>query len=211
MAYRPAVAVVRSLLACFDDTETIIADSREDMAILLPELEHGGKSRRGERIGSERQLAVFDAVARRVRHAADLHPVTIVVDDLHWADRPSLLLFGHLVRYCADRPVLFLVGFRQHEVSRDHPVVQWLADSRATAEVEELRLAGLDEAGTDHLLTELSGRPAPLAFTTAMVSVTRGNPLFIHELARDARASGALDPRRDTWNVRVRGSVCRRD
>ena len=43
------------------------------------------------------QLRLFVAVARTVTTLAQRRPTIIVVDDLHWADRSSIDLFGHLV------------------------------------------------------------------------------------------------------------------
>jgi predicted ATPase len=52
----------------------------------------------------------------------------VVLDDAHWADASSLLLLRHLVRELGRDPVLFVVSFREAEVSPDAPVAAALAE-----------------------------------------------------------------------------------
>jgi predicted ATPase len=44
------------------------------------------------------QFRLFDAYTSFIRAAAEQTPLVIVLDDLHWADKPSLLLLQHLAR-----------------------------------------------------------------------------------------------------------------
>ena len=44
------------------------------------------------------QFQLFDSVASLLREIAEQHPLILVLDDLHWADAPTLLLLRHVVR-----------------------------------------------------------------------------------------------------------------
>ena len=206
VAFRPAVAAIRSLLAALDDPGEIAAVGRSDLAVLIPELGTLPSSARPPRLGPARQMAVFDAVARMLQALAERQPVVIVLDDLHWSDRSSLRLVSHVARHCVDVPVMLVVAYRPHEIGPEHVAADWLADLRAGDAVETLRLGGLDHPGTEAMLAGLHGRSTPAAFAASMFAVTGGNPLFVHELDRDARASGAVDARRNAWQVQAAGA-----
>ena len=78
-----------------------------------------------------------------------LAPVVLVLDDLHWADRPTVQLLRHVVS--ADVPLrLFVIGtFRDSDLDPDHPLAEALAALHREAEVERIALGGL---GDDELL-----------------------------------------------------------
>ena len=71
---------------------------------------------------------LFDAVISVVRRLAARGPVLLVLDDLHWADRSSLLLARQLVRAAPLGPVLLLGTFRDDELAERHPLPEVLAD-----------------------------------------------------------------------------------
>src|SRR5690606_21770050 len=50
---------------------------------------------------------------------AETEPVMLVVDDLHWCDRPSLLFLTYLARRVENQPVLVLAGLREREPGAD--------------------------------------------------------------------------------------------
>lgn len=52
----------------------------------------------GELDRADRRFALFDTVTRQLVAAAVDDPVLLVLNDVHWADQPSLLLLRHLVR-----------------------------------------------------------------------------------------------------------------
>ena len=55
-----------------------------------------------------------------------------MLDDLHWADPPTLLLLRHLARQVERAPVLVVVTYRDTEVGRDHPLAAAVDDLRAS-------------------------------------------------------------------------------
>ena len=65
-------------------------------------------------------LGLFEALAER-------RPLVLVVEDVHWADRPTRDLLGFLVRNLRHAGVLLVVTFRSDELDRGHPLRALLA------------------------------------------------------------------------------------
>ncbi len=74
------------------------------------------------------RLRLFDSVADAIAELAADGPLLVVIDDLHWAARPSLLLLRHVIRRHADRRLLIVASYRDNEVDRHHPLADLLAD-----------------------------------------------------------------------------------
>lgn len=202
LAYRPVVACLQSLMRLMDDDlDAVIGSDRPALAILLPELAAGDAADHDPGARSEQQLYVFDAVARFVTRAAELAPVVLVIEDVHWADQPSLLLLGHLARHSADAQVLLVVTYRDNEIGPEHRLTGWLSGLRSARPVRQVELAGLGPEQIDEMMAALNGRPAPEAFGAAVAAATNGNPLFIRELTQHAKDLGLLDPARDRWQL----------
>ncbi len=122
-------------------------------------------------------------------------PVLFVVDDLHWADPPSLELIHHLALSTREIPVLILGAYREVELERTHPLNRLLVDlNRERLLVRErLRRLTLPEAG--ELLEALLGGPAPDGLAALAHEQTEGNPFFLEELV-----NGLIENARLLWN-----------
>ena len=93
---------------------------------------------------TERYL-LFSAVVGLLEQSSAESPVVLVLDDLHWADRPTLALLRYVVAEAHALRLLVLGNYRDSDLSRDHPLVDVLADLRRENGVERLILKGLDE------------------------------------------------------------------
>ena len=87
---------------------------------------------------------LFEAVADALGRIARERPLVAVLDDLHWADPPTLLLLRFLVRSPSAPPMLLIGTYRDTELSRTHPLAETLADLRRGRLVERISLTGLD-------------------------------------------------------------------
>src|SRR5205085_6784180 len=74
------------------------------------------------------QYRLFDAVSQWLHALAHDAPVVLVVDDLHWATRPTLHLLRHVFRSTESVPLLMIASYRDTEVGRGHPLTELLAD-----------------------------------------------------------------------------------
>jgi tetratricopeptide (TPR) repeat protein len=148
---------------------------------------------------------LFDAVAGLFSAASQHTPVVLVLDDLHWARAPELLLLKHLVRSAMPLRLLVLATYRDSDLTRAHPLTAALADLRREAGVERLALHGLDEAGVVALLTAAAGHVLDepgLVLARAIHRETEGSPLFVGEILRNLTESGAIFQEGDRWTYR---------
>ena len=128
---------------------------------------------------------LFESVDAALRTGA---PTVLALDDLHWADKGTLLLLAHLVR--ATRPAALLVvgTYRESELSRTHPLAATLGDLRREGLYERVSLAGLEVADVAQLVRGWLGSEE-LAAT--LHEETAGNPFFLEEVVRHLRETGA--------------------
>jgi DNA-binding CsgD family transcriptional regulator len=127
------------------------------------------------------RFRVFEAITDAVIDAASASGLVVVLDDLHWADEPSLLALRHLANRVADAPLLVLAATRS--------VASTIGTRRALPElirapsVERLDLRGFDLAEVRDQL-ERRGAADADRHAPEVLELTGGNPLFVGELAR---------------------------
>jgi DNA-binding SARP family transcriptional activator len=124
------------------------------------------------------------AVAGLLRRLADTRPLLVVVDDLHWADVPSLSLLAFLAGQLHDARLVVVGTYRDVEALPGRPLAETLGALAREPVVERISLGGLDRAGVAALIGRtIGGRPAqPLV--DAVADRCGGNPFFITELLR---------------------------
>jgi class 3 adenylate cyclase/tetratricopeptide (TPR) repeat protein len=143
---------------------------------------------------TERYL-LFGAVMSLLEEATRHEPLVLILDDLHWADKPSLSLLRHLVTHGAEMRVLVLGTYRDSDLDEGAALADLLADLHREAEVSRVALRGLEagdvvaimEAAAGHELDETGRNVA-----AAIVRETEGNPFFVGELLRHLVESGAM-------------------
>ena len=139
------------------------------------------------------RFGLFDAVAAFLRNAGAGRPLMVVLDDLHAADAPSILLLRFVARELGEAGVLVLGAYRDMELDRGHPLAVALAELSREAATRHVRLSGLDEAGVARLIYEVTGVTPGEGVAAAVHRDTEGNPLFVGEVARLLAAEGRLE------------------
>jgi DNA-binding SARP family transcriptional activator/tetratricopeptide (TPR) repeat protein len=136
-------------------------------------------------------------------------PVILILDDLHWADRPTLLLLEHLARAPVEVGLLILGTYRDSELPPSHPLSGTLLNLRRERRLERIFLKGLEEDHVAELISDLAGNEPPPAFVRAIHRDTEGNPFFVEEMLRHLIETGSL--RRDaggwSWDAASRDGV----
>ena len=135
---------------------------------------------------------LFGAVAALLASGSAVTPVVLILEDLHWADAPTLSLFRYLVRDREEAPLLILGTYRDVELAHTPPLVETLADLRRDRVLDRLSLSGLPESDVGALVEAHAGRTVPAAFTRAVYAQTEGNPFFIGEVLRHLADNGVL-------------------
>ena len=146
------------------------------------------------------QARIFQQYAAALRRLTQTAPLVVVLDDLQWADAPSIGLLFHLVRTIEDGALLIVGSYRPDDVAigRDggrHPLESTMNEiKRYFGDVWiDLGLAGASEGGSS-LTVLLDQKPNTLdaAFRDALLQHTGGHPLFTLELIREMKARGDL-------------------
>ncbi len=176
-----------------DELRLVVGQHRPTLAKLLPELAEQAPHTAidGAAEASERErFVLFDAVASVLAEIADAHPLILVLDDLHWADAPTLQLLRHVARSTEHTPLLLVGTYRETEVDQAHPLAQALAELRRARALVSLKIEGLGEEDVGQLISARSRREAPGAFARAILERTEGNPFFVEEVLRDVDVEG---------------------
>lgn len=134
------------------------------------------------------RYALFDAVVAMLRVAATGAPIVLILDDLHWAAKPTLLLMRHLLRFGDQARVQIIGTYRSTDLDRSHPLAAMLADLHRDGTASRLNLGGLDEDDVTCYVAESGYADEDLA--RALASVTGGNPFFLIEALRHVDESG---------------------
>jgi class 3 adenylate cyclase/tetratricopeptide (TPR) repeat protein len=137
---------------------------------------------------------LFEAMASWLGAASADEPLLVVLDDLHWATQPTLLLLRHVVRATSPANLLVIGIYRHTELDPGHSMADLQADLRRNPGMERLLIGGLDEAEVMALL-EAIGRPLGEnvgELARAIRAHTEGNAFFVGELVRHAVESGNL-------------------
>jgi class 3 adenylate cyclase len=207
--YQPFAEALRVLLPAFGAARLRNVRGAEHLVRLTPELTDllpRGVAPAQADPDTERAM-LFDALARLFASVSSEAPLVVVIDDLHWAGKPTLLLLRHLLR-AGERSRLLIVGtYRSTDLSRAHPLAGVLTDLHRDQTAERLTLGGL--TGDDVATFVRAAGHDDTRLGEALSAVTSGNPFFVIEVLRHLEETGgAWD--RNTLPQGVREAVDRR-
>ena len=206
--YQPFVEALRH----FVDHAPVLADRLGryggELARLVPELggRVAGLPAPLQSDPETERYRLFDAVAAWLATASAHEPVLLVLDDLQWAAKPTLLLLRHVVRAAGGGRVLVVGTYRDTELTHDHPLLEVVRDVRRQGGVERLSLTGLDGVGVAAFVEQASGRAlddAGQALARAVHEETEGNPFFVREVLRHLAETGAVERHEQGWTTRL--------
>ena len=198
--YQPFREALGQALEHLDDSG--LADA--ELARLVPEIAPRLPERPPVAEGDPEaaRLRLFEAVVRVLDRVADSGPLLLVLDDLHWAGQPTLLLLRHLLRALTPCPLLVVGTYRDTDLDRTHPLSAVLADLRRMQNVERLGLDGLDEKGVAEFVERAAGHDLDeraLDLARAVHEETEGNPFFIVQILRHLVETGAIYQDDGVW------------
>ncbi|MGB9011453.1 MAG: AAA family ATPase, partial [Aeromicrobium sp.] len=150
---------------------------------------------------------LFEAVASWLIETATESGLVLVLDDVHWATKPTLLMMIHAIRQAADADgarLLLIATYRDTDVDRTHPLSALLGDLQRIDGVHRIPVAPLDvdevidlvEQAAGHELDEVTRGVATLTHAE-----TEGNPFFVGEVLRHLIESGGVRFIEGRWVV----------
>ncbi len=146
---------------------------------------------------------LFEAVASVFRALAEKRPLALMVDDLHWAQLPTIAMLEHLVQACSQSPLLVVAAFRTTVPDRSEEMAARVAELHRLEGVRRLDLSGLDTEAIAELLSLRAGLPLSEARAPAALlrDRTGGNPFFLRELWADLERRGGIAALRTAQRV----------
>jgi len=194
-AYWPWVQAIRSYARDADPVALAwqLGGGAAEVAQLIPEVAE--KLDIEPATGSDSEEArfrLFDSVTSLLLAAARDRPIVIVLDDLHWADEPSLLLLRFAARELASSGLLILGTYRDVELGRHHPLARVLGEISGIEGCGRIPLRGLGVAAVERYIEMTSGSPSPPGLAEAVQEQTDGNPFFVGEVVRLLASEGIL-------------------
>ena len=172
-----------------------------ELAERVPELPHPLS---GDPEGARSRL--FEAVCSLLTRAAQHTPVVLVLDDLQWADRSTLLLLKYLARYSLQARLMVLGTYRQTDLDVDHPLSAVLVELRRERRLDSHELEPLDAAAVSQLVDIHVGDAASPELRRIVYEGTEGNAFFVVEVLRHLAETGAIWSEDDgTAGLRVGG------
>ena len=151
------------------------------------------------------RFRLFDSLTAFLKNASQTQPLMLVLDDLHWADRPSLLLLQFLARQLSESRLLLVGCYRDVELSRQHLVYDTLAQLSREPVFQRVLLRGISEADTAHFIGAAANiQPSP-RLVEAIYTHTEGNPFSMIEVIRLLREQGKLSDERPSENLKASG------
>jgi class 3 adenylate cyclase/DNA-binding CsgD family transcriptional regulator len=132
-------------------------------------------------------FAILHGLYWLAANAAFAQPTLLVVDDLHWADAPSLRWLVHLVRRLEGLPLMLAAGTRPPQQSEHAALLsELLTDPAAIA----LRPGALTRESVAILARDVFAAEPDAEFCAACHEATGGNPLYLRALLTTLAADG---------------------
>jgi predicted ATPase/DNA-binding SARP family transcriptional activator/class 3 adenylate cyclase len=206
-AYWPWVQSLRSLFRTRDRDElrAWLGGRAPELAQLLPEVDDLVPDLPAPRTldPDSARFRLFDSVAGFLRDAARGQTLVLILDDLHAADEPSLLLLRFLAGELAEMGVIVVGTYRETEAVGNEPVSASLSElSRLPS--HQLRLGGLSEVDVASFIELSTGVGPHERLVNAVHAETEGNPLFVGEVVRLLASEGRLTETPEVgWNLQI--------
>src|SRR4029453_8581996 len=139
------------------------------------------------------RFRMFDAVYRTLGRAASRQPLILVFDDLHWADRSTLLFLEFAAPLLAAVPALVIGAYRNVDIGTEHPLLATVGELARAPSAVSIELGGLEVTDISACVAHATGSEPDQQVVAALAARTEGNPFFVNELVRLLALDGGID------------------
>jgi DNA-binding CsgD family transcriptional regulator/tetratricopeptide (TPR) repeat protein len=198
--YWPWVQILRAYIdaSSLDEVRLNMGAAAKDIAALVPELL--GLSQPSQQASATTdsgpaRFRTFDAVRQFLHQATQQVPITLILDDLHWADTPSLSLLEFLNQELPNSRLLIVAAYRDADASRKSPLQNTLGGVIRDPGVARVHLGGLSQSAIGQVAERLCDITLSDSAVKLIYQRTDGNPLFAIELIKvllDESAGAAI-------------------
>jgi DNA-binding CsgD family transcriptional regulator/tetratricopeptide (TPR) repeat protein len=185
-AYWPWTGLFRDLLAYIGEPALLeySGENRDRFAMLLPEIGSGVQSSDPSLHPERARFEQFEAVRRVLTSAAADQSLVVVMDDIHWADAPSLALLRYLSETVRTARMLIIAAFRRFNVERDSPLEHTLAAITRHPGHLRMNLGPLTPDAVRSFIQMTAANDLERRLLDKAVQPAEGNPFFMKELTR---------------------------
>lgn len=181
-----------------------VGDAGQVLVDVIPELEHIlGPQKEAEILAPAEVRNRFQLLMGNFLRAIGTaeHPLVLFLDDLQWADLPSIELISSLATDPRTSHVLFIGAYRDNEVSPSHPLMTTLEDmKKGGASIEEIVLGPLREEHVLELVSDTVGNaPGHLRLALVCYEKTRGNAFFLNRFLESLHSREILRFEAPVW------------
>jgi DNA-binding CsgD family transcriptional regulator len=196
--YWPWVQIFRSALRTGDPGALLndvgarasdIADIVPEIRTLVPDLEPSIRLQDA----AQARFRMFESIRQFIVSLCRRQSALLVLDDLHWADAPSLRLLEFLAPELGDSRLLLVGTYRPTELSRQHPLSDALGGLARTPHMARVNLGGLNAEEVHDFVAVVTGTRPPAWLATSLHTQTEGNPLFLREIVRFLEQQGLFN------------------
>lgn len=188
--YWPWVQILRAYIDTYslEEVRLSMGATSKDIAALIPELlepsQQASEAPSAIEDASPARFRAFDAIRQFFQRAAQRAPVTLALEDLHWADAPSLALLEFLSEHLPRGRLLIVGTYRDTHASAKTPLMRTLGGLKRGADVERIHLTRLSLSAIGAMAQQLCSTRLSGPLVKAIHQQTDGNPLFATELIR---------------------------
>ncbi|MGQ0736577.1 MAG: ATP-binding protein [Acidobacteriota bacterium] len=152
----------------------------------------------------QQRRLIFGAFLEYVQRATQKSPGVFLLDDLHWADEPTLQLLQHLAPHLASMRLLIVGTYRDVELDVKRPFAKTLEPLVRQRLATRIALRRLQESSVHELLAKMSGSAPPSGLSKAVFLETEGNPFFVEEVYQHLSEEGKLFDASGAWKADLR-------
>jgi predicted ATPase/DNA-binding winged helix-turn-helix (wHTH) protein len=189
--YWPWLQIARAFAASLPVTESkaFVRAARELLPDLAPRPDEE-KTAPGEGSSSGPSIfRLYDALTQRLVDAARAQPpLVLILEDMQWADDPSLELLRFFVRESRAAPVLVVASYRDTTLGPG-PRSRALGTLLTEHANHLLPLRALTEGDVARLVEARTGRAPSAAFSAKLHEKSGGNPQYVQHILKTEWAS----------------------
>lgn len=155
---------------------------------LFPELNNSSRSE-----APQAQFQLFDSISAFLKNLASDGSLVLMLDNLHSADRSSLLLLELLSQELDETKILIVGTYRAEALVRDDGLSLSLGELTKHSNFQRVNLQGLAREDMRDLLELVTGETPSDVLLKTVVTQTEGNPFFATEVVRMLAQEGMLN------------------
>lgn len=150
---------------------------------------------------ADKNRLLHPSLAKAIARAAQKTPWLLILDNLHLADAATLQLLHYLSRHCGQMNLMIVGTYTTDDESPAPFLTKFLDDLAEHTAYTTLNLDPLSQGEVKELLENSSGQTVPIDLVAAIYRRTRGNPLFVDEIAWMLVDEGLVSHRDGKWRL----------